>query len=197
MGIRTLTLQAAALTLMAGAFGCAPSGETAEEGGPMNAPTAAEQTEPVTEAVAVLHPTEGSDASGIAHFVDSGMGIRVIVDMEGLSPGDHGFHVHEYGDCSARDGTSAGGHFNPDGQSHGAPTDTERHVGDLGNISADGTGMAHLEWTDTYLSFSGPHSILGRGVIVHAGADDLTSQPTGNAGGRVACGVIGIARGNM
>ena len=125
------------------------------------------------------------------------MGIRVIVDMEGLSPGDHGFHVHEYGDCSAPDGTSAGGHFNPDGQPHGAPTDTERHVGDLGNISADGMGMAHLEWTDTFLSFSGPHSIVGRGVIVHAGADDLTSQPTGNAGARVACGVIGIARGDM
>jgi Cu-Zn family superoxide dismutase len=185
MRIRTLTLQAAALTLMAGAFGCTPSGEPAEDEGPMNAPTAEEQTEPVTEAVAVLHPTEGSDASGIAHFVDSGMGIRVIVDMEGLSPGDHGFHVHEFGDCSAPDGTSAGGHFNPDGQPHGAPTATERHVGD------------HLEWTDTYLSFAGPHSILGRGVIVHAGADDFTSQPTGNAGGRVACGVIGIARGDM
>jgi Cu-Zn family superoxide dismutase len=70
-------------------------------------------------------------------------------------------------------------------------------VGDLGNISADEMGMAHLEWTDTFLSFSGPHSILGRGVIVHAGADDLTSQPTGNAGARVACGVIGIARGDM
>jgi Cu-Zn family superoxide dismutase len=121
-------------------------------------------------------------------------GIQVVAHVEGLTPGDHGFHIHEYGDCSAPDATSAGGHFAPLGKPHGAPTSTDRHVGDLGNITAGEDGAAHLEWLDTHLAFSGPQSILGRAVIVHADPDDLTSQPTGNAGGRVACGVIGIAK---
>lgn len=197
MTIRALIAHAAAVATTAGAFACAPVEESATEEAPLEAPTEAEQMEPVTRAVAVLHPTEGSVVSGVARFIQSPAGIRVIVDVEGLSPGRHGFHVHQLGDCSAPDGTSAGGHFNPDDMPHGAPTDTERHVGDLGNLSADGTGKAHFEWTDTFLSFSGAHSILGRGVIVHAGADDLTSQPTGAAGARVACGVIGIAQGEM
>jgi Cu-Zn family superoxide dismutase len=146
-----------------------------------------------TEAVAVLHPTEGNEAHGTVYFVDSPAGIRVVAEIQGLSPGLHGFHVHEYGDCSAPDGTSAGGHFNPDGRPHGGPTDALRHVGDLGNISADEMGTAHFEWTDAFLSFSGSHSILGRAVIVHGGDDDFTSQPSGDAGPRVACGVIGLA----
>jgi Cu-Zn family superoxide dismutase len=144
-------------------------------------------------AIAVLYPTEGSSARGAAVFLAVEEGIRVIVDMEGLTPGEHGFHVHEYGDCSAQDGTSAGGHFNPTGVSHGAPEDEEHHVGDLGNITADGQGVAHLNRVFSYLTFEGSESILGRGVIVHAGADDFISQPTGAAGARVACGVIGIA----
>jgi Cu-Zn family superoxide dismutase len=101
--------------------------------------------------------------------------------------------VHELGDCTAPDGTSAGGHFNPEGMPHGAPADAQRHVGDLGNLTADDSGMAHYERTDDVIALSGDHSIVGRGIIVHAGADDLTSQPTGAAGARVACGVIGIA----
>lgn len=182
-------------TLTLAFFACVPSDEIAREEAPMDAPFPVEQVEPVTQAVAVLHPTEGNDVSGIVHFVDSGAGIRVIADVEGLSPGPHGFHVHQFGDCSAPDGTSAGGHFNPDDMPHGAPTDTERHVGDLGNISADDMGVAHFEWTDTFLSFRGTHSMVGRGVIVHAQEDDFTTQPTGAAGPRLACGVIGIAEG--
>jgi Cu-Zn family superoxide dismutase len=150
-------------------------------------------TPSVPEAVAVLYPTDGNDVRGTVHFVDSGEGIRVIADVQGLTAGLHGFHVHQYGDCTAPDGTSAGGHFNPENAPHGAPSDAERHVGDLGNISADDMGMAHLEMTDTVIALNGAHSILGRGIIVHAGEDDLTSQPTGNAGARVACGVIGVA----
>ena len=146
------------------------------------------------KALAVLHPTKGNTVTGMVTFISTSDGIHVIADVENLSPGKHGFHIHEYGDCSAPDGTSAGGHFNPDGKLHGAPTDTNRHVGDLGNITADSNGKAHFEWTDKFLSFSGPHSIIGRGVIVHAGEDDLKSQPTGNAGSRVACGVIGTAK---
>jgi Cu-Zn family superoxide dismutase len=149
----------------------------------------------IEKAVAVLHPTEGNHVTGIVTFVHQSGKVHVSADVKGLTPGKHGFHIHAWGDCSAPDGTSAGGHFNPEGKQHGAPTDVNRHVGDLGNIEADSSGEAHLEWTDPILSFTGPHSIIGRAVIVHAGEDDLKSQPTGNAGSRVACGVIGIAKG--
>lgn len=148
----------------------------------------------ITRAIAVLHPTEGSQVRGTITFTQVGKDIKVVADIEGLTPGNHGFHIHEFGDCSAKDGTSAGGHFNPATMPHGGPADTQRHVGDLGNLEAGADGKAHLEWTDTKLSFTGNQSILGRGVIVHANADDLKTQPTGNAGGRLACGVIGVAK---
>lgn len=151
------------------------------------------QTE-IDRAICVLHPTEGNDVRGIVTFVQVGDSVQVTADIDGLTPGKHGFHIHEYGDCSAADASSAGGHYNPFNMPHGAPTDTERHVGDLGNVVADTTGHAHYEWTDGLLKLNGPYSIVGRGVIVHAGADDLKSQPTGNAGGRVACGVIGVEK---
>ncbi len=147
----------------------------------------------ITEAVAVLHPTEGNDVSGIVTFTQVADDIQIVADVEGLSPGKHGFHIHEYGDCSAPDGTSAGGHFNPEDMPHGAPTDMERHAGDLGNLEADSEGRAHYERIDNHISFSGSHSIIGLAVVIHAGEDDFVSQPTGNAGARVACGVIGIA----
>lgn len=148
----------------------------------------------ITKAVAVLHPTEGNDVHGIVTFIKATEGIKIVADVEGLSPGKHGFHIHEYGDCSAPDGTSAGGHFNPEGMPHGAPTDIKRHVGDLGNLEADSEGKAHYERIDNHISFSGSHSIVGLAVIIHAGEDDFASQPTGNAGARVACGVIGVAK---
>lgn len=145
----------------------------------------------VRVAVAELEPTEGFEAQGTVTFTQVEEGIFVVVDVEGLSgPGERGFHIHEHGDCSAPDGTSAGGHFNPEGASHGAPDGEERHVGDLGNLSVDEDGAAMTEFLDTHLSFEGSTSIIGRGVIIHAGEDDLESQPTGDAGGRVACGVI-------
>jgi Cu/Zn superoxide dismutase len=148
----------------------------------------------VEKAVAVLHPTDGSDAGGVVFFEKTAEGrIRVTADVTGLEPGKHGFHIHEYGDCSAPDATSAGGHFDPEGKKHGAPADEERHVGDLGNIEAGSDGEAGYERTDKLLSFSGKKSIIGRAVVIHAREDDLTSQPTGNAGPRVACGVIGVA----
>ncbi|MFQ6115445.1 MAG: superoxide dismutase family protein [bacterium] len=148
----------------------------------------------VTKAIAVLHPTAGNEAHGIVTFTKEEGGIRVVARVERLTPGKHGFHIHEYGDCSASDGTSAGGHFNPANMPHAGQTDAERHVGDLGNITADESGSATLDWLDTHLALAGPNSIIGRGVIVHAQEDDLTSQPTGNAGARIACGVIGIAK---
>jgi superoxide dismutase, Cu-Zn family len=145
-------------------------------------------------AVAVLHPAPGGKVEGTVWFDPAAGGIKVKARVTGLTPGTHGFHVHEFGDCSAADFTSAGGHFNPMRQPHGAPQASARHVGDLGNIVAGADGVASLDWTDTQLTFDGHHAIIGRAVIVHAKADDLKTQPTGDAGGRLACGVIGIVK---
>ena len=148
----------------------------------------------ITKAVAVLHPTEGSRVGGTIHFSKVEGGIEVRGELKGLSSGQHGFHIHEFGDCSAPDATSAGGHFNPTGHPHAGPDAAPRHVGDLGNLTADESGTAHYERIDSKLAFNGASSILGRGLIVHEKADDLKSQPTGDAGGRLACGVIGVAK---
>jgi Cu-Zn family superoxide dismutase len=142
------------------------------------------------KAVAKLSPASGSTVSGTIEFIGMNGYVLVKADVQGLTPGKHGFHVHEKGDCSDPKAMSAGGHFNPEKTQHGAPDAMPHHAGDMGNLMADSTGHATLEWKDKDLSFDGPHSILGRAVIVHAGADDLKSQPVGNAGGRVACGVI-------
>ena len=144
------------------------------------------------KAICVLHPTEGNNVTGTVTFSREGDDVKIVADLEGLTPGKHGFHIHELGDCSAPDGTSAGGHYNPENTKHGGPSDAERHVGDLGNIEAGENGTAHLEMTDSMITLNGNRSIIGRAIIVHAGEDDLTSQPTGAAGARVACGVIGI-----
>jgi Cu-Zn family superoxide dismutase len=146
------------------------------------------------KAIAVLHSTTGSQVTGTVTFTDSGDTVKVVADITGLTPGKHGFHIHEFGDCSDPKGASAGGHFNPGKHNHGAPDATERHEGDLGNIEADASGKAHLEWSDKVMKLSGTSSIVGRAVIVHEKADDLKTQPTGDAGGRLACGVIGVAK---
>ncbi len=147
-----------------------------------------------TKAIAVLHPTKGSKVQGTVTFTKSGDEIKVVADLTGLKPGQHGFHIHEFGDCSSPDGKSAGGHFNPTNSAHASHDAEQRHEGDLGNIEADSKGKAHLELTDKMMTMSGEKSIIGRGLIVHEKADDLKTQPTGDAGGRVACGVIGIAK---
>jgi Cu-Zn family superoxide dismutase len=149
---------------------------------------------PVTKAVAVLSPLGSSGVSGTVTFTKAEGGVRVQAQVKGLKPGDHGFHVHEFGDCSAPDGASAGGHFNPGGSPHAGPHDAQRHAGDMGNIAAGADGSGTLDYVDKQASFEGPNSVLGRGVIVHEKADDLKTQPTGNAGGRVACGVVGAVK---
>ena len=146
-----------------------------------------------TKAIAVLHSASGSQVAGTVTFTKVGDTVQVVADITGLTPGKHGFHIHEFGDCSAADAASAGGHFNPMKKPHGAPDAAERHAGDLGNLEADSTGKAHLELKDSMLKLSGENCIMGRGVIVHEKVDDW-SQPTGNAGGRLACGVIGVAK---
>jgi superoxide dismutase, Cu-Zn family len=148
----------------------------------------------VVKAIAVVFPTKGNTASGTVTFEVVEDGMRVVADIEGLTPGKHGFHVHEYGDCSSSDAMSAGGHFNPMAKPHSSPMDSIRHVGDLGNLVADAQGRAHIDRVDPMLSFFGASSIIGRSVVVHEKEDDLKSQPTGAAGARVGCGVIGIAK---
>lgn len=147
-----------------------------------------------TKAVAVLHPTQGSNVMGTVTFAASGDGVKVTADITGLTPGKHGFHIHEFGDCSDAKAMNAGGHFNPTNHQHGAPEATDRHAGDLGNIEADASGKAHVDVTDKVMKLSGADSIVGHAVIVHEKADDLKTQPTGDAGGRLACGVVGIAK---
>jgi superoxide dismutase, Cu-Zn family len=178
------------------ACGSAPMEKTPETTAVESAPAAMAPATPASDksapvrALATLAPTEGNEAAGTVEFVTDGDNVRVIAKVTGLSPGVHGFHVHEVGDCSAPDGTSAGGHFNPEGMEHGAPDATMRHAGDLGNLEANEAGVAELDRVDGQLALDGTHSVVGRSVIVHADPDDLVSQPTGAAGARVACGVI-------
>jgi Cu-Zn family superoxide dismutase len=144
-----------------------------------------------TKAIAVLQSASGSQVKGIVTFTKSGDGVKVVADVTGLTPGKHGFHVHEFGDCSAPDAASAGSHFNPTNDPHAGHDTAKRHMGDLGNIEADASGKAHLELTDDKIKLS---AIIGKALIVHEKADDLKTQPTGDAGGRVACGVVGLAK---
>ncbi|PAA81930.1 hypothetical protein BOX15_Mlig025319g3, partial [Macrostomum lignano] len=147
------------------------------------------------KAVCVLKGDAG--VSGTLHFEQAGDVVKVTGSVEGLAPGKHGFHVHEFGD-NTNGCVSAGAHFNPCKRTHGAPDDEERHVGDLGNVEADASGRAGVEITDKLINLTGPNSIIGRSLVVHADTDDLgrggheLSKTTGNAGGRLACGVIGI-----
>ena len=145
-------------------------------------------------AICVLSPTKGSNVSGTVHFTQKGNVVEITGQITGLTPGKHGFHVHEFGDLSSDAGLATGGHFNPDKEKHGGPHAAERHVGDLGNVVADDDGKVTLNMTDKLIQLRGKHSIIGRGLIVHAKADDLTTQPTGDAGGRVAQGVVGVAK---
>jgi Cu-Zn family superoxide dismutase len=143
-------------------------------------------------AKADLQPTKGSKASGTATFTQMGDKVRVVADVSGLNPGqEHGFHIHEAGDCSSGDGMSTKGHYNPLSKQHAHYSTPERHAGDMPAIKADSSGSAHLDTTlDVITVKPGPTSVVGRGLIVHAGSDDYKTQPTGNAGARVACGII-------
>ena len=143
-------------------------------------------------AVAKLEPTKGSQASGSVTFTQSGDSVRVSGTFEGLKPdAEHAFHVHEKGDCSSGDGMSTGGHFNPLGKPHGAHGGGEHHAGDLPSLKADAYGKATVAFTSRTISVgAGPTDVVGRGLIVHRDADDFKTQPTGNAGPRIACAVI-------
>jgi Cu-Zn family superoxide dismutase len=147
-------------------------------------------------ASAEIKPTQGNSATGTARFVQQGDKTQVQVRVSGLAPNSvHGFHVHEKGDCSASDGISAGGHFNPDGKPHAQFEKADRHAGDLPNLRADANGVASYQFETNVLSVgTGANGVIGRSVIVHRDADDYLSQPAGNSGPRVACGVIAAAK---
>jgi Cu-Zn family superoxide dismutase len=144
-------------------------------------------------AVADLEAREGLGITGRVTFTQPAAGgpVTVSARIEGGTEGRHGFHVHEIGDCSAEDFTSAGGHFNPAEVPHGGPDDMERHAGDLGNIEIGADGTGELQLTSDMLTVAdGASSVVGRAVVLHESEDDLVSQPTGAAGSRLACGVI-------
>ena len=142
--------------------------------------------------VAKLEPTRGNNARGTVTFTQDGDSVRVSGTVTGLKPGgEHGFHIHEKGDCSSGDGMSTGGHFNPDGKPHGPPN-APHHAGDMPSLVADAYGSATAAFTLKGVSIgSGAADIVGKGLIVHRDPDDYRTQPTGNAGPRLACAVIG------
>jgi len=148
-----------------------------------------------SRAVTTLEPTKGNQAAGTVTFVQRGDKVVVTADVTGLPPNsEHGFHVHEKGDCSSGDGMSTGGHFNPDGSAHGNAQPADGHAGDMPNLKADANGVAKATFESSRMTVApGNHSIVGKGLIVHKDPDDYKTQPTGNAGARLACGVIKAA----
>lgn len=151
----------------------------------------------INHAVATMFPTEGNTARGVIRFEQTKKGVKVTAEITGLTPNAaHGFHIHEFGDLSDPAGKATGGHYNPEGHDHALPgnEDTPRHAGDMGNLKADAEGNATFEVTFDSISIFDDHNpIIGRGVIIHAQTDD-GGQPTGNAGARIAQGVVGAAK---
>lgn len=147
---------------------------------------------PARMARAQITATEGNRASGVVQFVEQDGTVRIDATLRELAPGAHGFHIHEKGDCSSPDASSAGEHFSPDEAPHGSPRDLPdaHHAGDLGNVVADENGIAEVVVEDAEVHLDGADSIIGRAVIVHAGQDDFETQPSGDAGDPVGCGVI-------
>ena len=195
--IHTLLLAPAILALAA----CGPSTEPTADADATTPPVAPVTPSEVAGAAAVearvasavLEPTEGNETRGELRFEATNGHVRVTGQVTGLTPGaEHGFHVHETGDCSAPDATSAGGHFNPGDSAHGRAGQGEHHVGDSDNLVANDEGVAEVdrELHGATIGDGAASDIVGKGVIVHADADDYVTQPTGNAGDRLACGVI-------
>jgi Cu-Zn family superoxide dismutase len=151
-----------------------------------------EASQPRT-ASAVLEAKSDSSLTGTAVFTEKEGFITLTVELQNTAPGVHALHIHEVGDCSAADGTSAGGHWNPTAEDHGKWGTPPHHLGDLGNltVSEDGTGLLELVSMGWSMGTGEANDIVGKAVVVHAGQDDFTSQPTGAAGGRIGCGVIG------
>ncbi|MDB4450645.1 superoxide dismutase family protein [bacterium] len=144
--------------------------------------------------VAVMTPTAGNETAGTVTFMQGEGGVMCAANISGLTPGDHAIHIHEFGDIRMENGKACGGHYNPEGHDHALPSSGMRHAGDLGNLTADAEGNASYMITLDNVTLDGDHNpIVGRSIIIHVGPDD-GGQPTGNAGARVAQGVIGYAK---
>lgn len=188
--ISSAVLGASAALVFACSSGSASSG--ASTAGAASGTAAAAPAATGATARATLESRSGSTVHGTATFTEEAGGrVHVLVHVENAPPGTHGLHVHEKGDCSDPEAKSAGGHFNPGAQPHAGPMAEHRHAGDLGNIEIGSNGTGDLDVrTDLLTVRPGANSVVGRAVIFHEKADDLTTQPTGNAGGRLACGVV-------
>ena len=200
LSIRRFVLLAVCLALLAGCerWNKSDHHDSSSASAPMHGSMMAAKT-----AVAHVMPSKAAttqpsnnNVAGTVTFTDSDDGrMKVVADITGFEPNSqHGFHIHEKGDLSAADLSSAGGHYNPDKHVHGGPATSPVHAGDLGNITADASGNAHYEIEVTGISIGGKNDIVGKSVIIHAKVDDLKSQPAGNAGGRVAGGVIEMSQ---
>lgn len=187
-GLVPMACALTALTVCAALTGCGAAEKPAPPPGE-SAPAAAA---PAPTAEAVLESRSGSDVAGTATFTEMDGVVAMVVEATGLTPGEHAIHLHEVGDCSAPDAMSAGGHWNPTGEEHGQWGHDPFHRGDIGNLVADDRGVARLTFESEVWTIGGDPGtdVVGRAVILHASADDFTTQPTGNAGGRVACGVV-------
>lgn len=145
----------------------------------------------ILRAAALLAGRTGSTVTGTVSFQQQGERVTVHVHVMGAAAGAHGLHIHDTGDCSDAEFKTAGAHFNPAAAPHGAPGDARHHAGDLGNIEIDANGHGMLDLTSSVISLApGPSSIIGKAVIVHEKADDLKTQPSGDSGARIACGVV-------
>lgn len=143
------------------------------------------------KATARLESKSSSTVTGEADFTEKKGGVEISIEIKGAKPGQHGVHLHDKGDCSAPDASSAGGHFNPDNKAHGSPTVDPHHAGDFGNITVNKKGSGKLKLTVKGLTVApGPNSVVGHALVIHADTDDLKTQPAGNSGARVACGVV-------
>ncbi|MEQ1892575.1 MAG: superoxide dismutase family protein [Planctomycetota bacterium] len=191
MRLRSLGLLALALATPACVFVHAKDdghGDHAASGG-HDAAAHAHATGETAEAT--IEARSDAKLTGKATFTEVQGGVLVTIEVHHAAPGWHAAHVHDKGDCSAPDASSAGGHFNPATKNHGSPHAPEHHAGDLGNLWVDANGDGHHVILMPELTVAaGEHSVRGRAIIVHAGVDDLVTQPTGNAGGRIGCGVI-------
>lgn len=183
-----------ALALLIACAGC--GGTPRDDHGHGHGAAAATPLADVTSAIAVLQPTAGSNVGGALRFQERDGKVLITGEVTGLTANSkHAIHIHEFGDASAADGGAAGGHYNPEGHPHGGLDTANRHAGDLGNLLADAAGTCRVQISVDNLTVAGARNpIIGRSVVIHAKADDLTSQPAGNAGPRIAVGVIGVAK---
>jgi Cu-Zn family superoxide dismutase len=166
---------------------------TAEAPAASTVPAPAETPPPPANAVAQLAPTQGHTASGNLTLAAEGDSVRLTGSLQGLPPnGEFGFHIHEKGDCSAADASSAGEHFNPANAQHGNPRGEMHHAGDMLNTKSDAQGSAQVDAVASRVSLDPgqPNSVRGKAIVLHENADDYATQPAGNAGARIACGVI-------